>query len=127
MRLTGDGLYLIWTIEEKSHSLSLSRILFHFSQITPHTNPVQITIHGQCNSYSLTWGWQNSYQTGVVTHNQKGCLPVWRKVPRCTARRNNCGPKTLPLKCFLMSKINLFSRQFSMTWLTRVTSWQGNG
>ena len=46
---------------ETVNSLSLTHIQFHSPQVTPHTNPVQITIQELCNSCSLTWGWHNQW------------------------------------------------------------------
>ena len=73
---------------------SLALIKFRSPQITAHTNPVQITIQGLCNSYSLK-AMAQQLPKWSHQHYHKASFPVWRKDLRCTARRHKCEPKTL--------------------------------
>ena len=63
MRVIGDALCVTWRL---SYSLRLTRSQFHPQKVTPLTNLHEVTAQGLCCCNSNTWGWHNSYQSGVI-------------------------------------------------------------
>ena len=77
-----------WIVSDLDyHSLSLICIQFHSPQVTPHTNPVQIKIHGLCNSYSLSSAGYKGNNCGSKTHpwgTPDTTLTSWLQQPYTT-------------------------------------------
>ena len=63
-------------------------------KVTPLTNLDEVTAQGLCYCNSDPWGWQNSYQGGVIGINGQLILQNGKNAPRCTG-----GTVTCPKHC----------------------------
>ena len=86
------------------HSLSLTRIQYHPSNVTPLTNLLEVTAPGKSNA----WGWHNSHQSGIIGITDK---LIQSRIEKSSEvyRRNNNRPKTLPCSTLSWHHVNQFS------------------